>query len=174
MRSWPGSEFPTAPPVLPSPPGPLLTGFLTITKNPRQATQIGIHGEWAFIFDVAAHGRTSAPDVLRSLSRDAEVLSVRKILMSTTLITHARNGKILSSFNSWTFQPPEGEDPAPLTEALHSVGFFTEVQEEAMEEAEWSDSTMVLLALERGFGVDLPPDLRSRPLITVPLLAQDS
>ncbi|MEE1942830.1 hypothetical protein V1L54_26045 [Streptomyces sp. TRM 70361] len=58
------------------------------------------------------------------------------------------------------FEPAKGADPARLNSALAAVGFFREENEESDE---WSASETALLALEREFGLVLPPEISRGP-----------
>lgn len=123
-------------------------------------------GEWTILLDVEAHGRLLQTPVLTRLSVGTEAVSVWKLLDSTTQISHARDGELLAHFNAWTFEPAEGIDTSRLNHALSDVGFFLE---ENWESDEWSVPDSALLALEREFGLVLPPEIAHGPLPTVSL-----
>ena len=128
-----------------------------------------MHGRWTFLIDVEPHGLFLEPEVLTRLSVGTEAISVWNVLAGTVHVAHAVDGRMQATYNAWTFQPPEGVSPERLDQMLRAVGFFSEIQEEATEEDEWTSAEMVLAALERGFGLELPAEMVSGPMLTVGL-----
>ncbi|OMI37032.1 DUF6461 domain-containing protein [Streptomyces sparsogenes] len=119
---------------------------------------------WLFLLDVDPQGITFQAPVLRRLSADTEAVSAWHLLDGTTRIAHARDGDVLATFDAWLFEPAGGTDPARLNRALEESGFFLEENEESDE---WNIPEMALLAIEREFGLVLPPGLANEPLPTV-------
>jgi hypothetical protein len=134
-----------------------------------QAERIGVHGRWTFLIDVEPHGLLLEPELLTRLSVGTEAISAWYVMSSTVHVAYAVDGRMQATFNSWTFQPPSGDTPERLDQMLRTVGCFSEIQEEAIEEEEWTDSQMVLAALERGFGLELPAEMVSGSMLTVGL-----
>jgi hypothetical protein len=146
--------------------GPLCTPRGAVECFPPElpAVRVCRNGRWTFLIDVMPHGRTF--DVLSDLSKGTEVVAVWQLIAAGTKAAHARDGRLLGTFDSWHFGPAEGEDPSRLNGALAGVGFFAEG---AWESEDFEGWVMVPAALEREFGLDLPAELVSGPLLTVRL-----
>lgn len=75
------------------------------------AVRVCRSGEWIFLLDVDAHGRSLEPSVLSGLSMGTEAVSVWYQMAGTTRIVHARDGKIMADFDerrSRSVRPHEG------------------------------------------------------------------
>lgn len=122
-------------------------------------------GDWTILFEVDSQlGETFQPQTLTRLSAGAEAVSAQKLLDSTAKAAHARDGEILATYVDWHFTRAEGANPSRLNRALSRVGFF---RDEAEDFDDWNPAEMVLVALEREFGISVSPDVANGPLPTV-------
>jgi uncharacterized protein DUF6461 len=121
--------------------------------------------DWTILLEVNPHfGKTLQPQTLARLSGGTEAVSAQKMLDSTAKAAHALDGELLATYIDWDFVPAKGADPSRLNRALTNAGFF---QEENEDSDEWRPPEMVLLALEREFGISVSPHIANGPLPTV-------
>jgi hypothetical protein len=130
------------------------------------ALRIHAAGDWTLLFEVDPNGTDEAfqAGMLSRLSVGTEVVCAQQLMAGTAKVTHVRDGVILATYVDWHFTPATGADPGRLNEALRDAGFFSE---ENAELDEWNPAEMVLLAVERAFGIEVSPDAVNGALPTV-------
>ncbi|TQL94940.1 hypothetical protein FB559_0429 [Actinoallomurus bryophytorum] len=131
------------------------------------AVRVHHEGDWVFVLEVNSQlGVTFKPQMLARLSEGSEAVSAQQLLDSTAKVAHARQGELLATYIDWHFEPPSGKDPSRLNRALTQVGFFREENEDSDE---WEASKMILVAVEREFGLTVSPEVVNGPLPTAVL-----
>ncbi|WP_432159966.1 DUF6461 domain-containing protein [Streptomyces sp. NRRL F-5630] len=119
--------------------------------------------EWVYLVDVNGQtGVAHMEPVLRRLSRGTEAISVWSLLGSTTHVTHARDGEIIATCDTWLFEPASGSAPDRLNAALRRSGFFLEDEPE-----EFDDARAALEAVEHEFRLRVEAGAVMGPLPTV-------